>query len=128
MSKISTSRLFFVVSGEHIKLPQAEIKAILISESIPFEEVYSGFKLLIIDAPILALDAISRRSLMLECCGIVIVETFPKKEEIIRALRASNISKMFGYKNLMSYSNSSAKKRIEEGLIKFYNAFLKTKQ
>ena len=30
------------------------------------------------------------------------------------------ISVMFGYKNKLSYANSSAKKRIENGLIAFY--------
>ena len=31
------------------------------------------------------------------------------------------ISVMFGYKNKLSYANSTAKKRIEEGLVRFYD-------
>lgn len=33
-----------------------------------------------------------------------------------------DISEMFGYKSKMAYANSSAKKRIEEGLVNFYVA------
>ena len=35
-------------------------------------------------------------------------------------LTDEKISIMFGYKNKLSYANSSAKKRIEKGLIRFY--------
>lgn len=44
-------------------------------------------------------------------------------QQLKKELKITNldIAKMFGYKNLMSYANSSAKKRIEKGLIEFYN-------
>ena len=37
-------------------------------------------------------------------------------------LTDGKISAMFGYKNKLSYANSSAKKRIEQGLIAFHDA------
>jgi len=35
-------------------------------------------------------------------------------------LTDEKISVMFGYKNKLSYANSTAKKRIEKGLVEFY--------
>ena len=35
-------------------------------------------------------------------------------------LTDDKISVMFGYKNKLSYANSTAKKRIEQGLVRFY--------
>lgn len=36
-------------------------------------------------------------------------------------LTDEKISVMFGYKNKLSYANSTAKKRIEKGLVRFYD-------
>lgn len=44
-------------------------------------------------------------------------------KEIKRKLKLTNsdIAKMFGYKNMIAFTTSSAKKRIEKGLENFYN-------
>lgn len=39
-------------------------------------------------------------------------------------LKNTDIAKMFGYKNLESYQNSTAKKRIEQGLELFYDTIV----
>lgn len=39
----------------------------------------------------------------------------------------NEISVMFGYKSAMSYRNSSAKKRIEKGIVNFYNLIISKK-
>ena len=46
-----------------------------------------------------------------------------KYKEIKKELRIidADIAEMFGYKNKLSYANSTAKKRIEKGLEQFYN-------
>ncbi len=43
-------------------------------------------------------------------------------KEIKKELGLTNkdIAKMFGYKNVLAYTNSSAKKRLELGLQRFY--------
>ncbi len=86
----SPKRLFFVISGEHDTLPSAELRAILSSEKIPFSTVHSTSKLLVIDAPSVALNAISERSLMAESCGTVILET-STRESLIQELVGSSL-------------------------------------
>ena len=51
-----------------------------------------------------------------------------KIEILKKELKLTNkqISEFFGYKNSLSYRNSSAKKRIEIGICNFY-AFVKSK-
>lgn len=94
MTTSSTSRLFFVVSGEHGELPFAEIRSILNAESIPFKPVYCGPKLVLLDAPEDALDAVSRRSLMMQSCGPVVFESAPLTKEIVKELRNSSLPRM----------------------------------
>lgn len=94
MTTSSTGRLFFVVSGEHEELPFAEIRAILNAESIPFRPVHCGPKLVILEAPENALDAVGRRSLMMQSCGPVVFESPPLTEEIMKELRDSSLPRM----------------------------------
>jgi hypothetical protein len=48
-------------------------------------------------------------------------------KEIKKSLKISDreLAEMFGYKNLMSYRNSTGKKHIEKGLEVFYSMVLK---
>lgn len=50
-----------------------------------------------------------------------------KEIKKLNGLNDSDIAEAFGYKNAASYSNSSAKKRIEQGLEWFYKMALNTK-
>ncbi|MFH0849194.1 MAG: methyltransferase domain-containing protein [archaeon] len=89
-----SARLFFVVSGEHNELPRAEVEAILGAESIPFRLAYTCPKIILIDGPIGALDAVARRSLMMESCGTVIAESHAEKAEIENVVRDSILSEV----------------------------------
>ncbi|MFA5296601.1 MAG: hypothetical protein WC389_00155 [Lutibacter sp.] len=46
------------------------------------------------------------------------------KDEL--SLTDDDLAKMFGYKNRLSYTNSSAKSRIEKGLVSFYSLIKKS--
>jgi uncharacterized protein (DUF427 family) len=50
-----------------------------------------------------------------------------KEIKKLNGLNDSDIAQAFGYKNAASYSNSSAKKRIEKGLEWFYEMALDSK-
>jgi tRNA (guanine10-N2)-dimethyltransferase len=66
--------LFFLVSGEHPTLPQAEIKAILESEAIPYTVINSEYRLFELDSSLKSLEEVGKRSLMMELCGQVVSE------------------------------------------------------
>jgi len=92
-------RLFFVVSGEHRTLPHAEIRAILDASKIGFKEVTASSKLLRVEADPSALDAVARRSMMYDQCGIEIAATRPRKEEFLSLVRRLDLRHHFKKKH-----------------------------
>jgi tRNA (guanine10-N2)-dimethyltransferase len=88
-------RLFFVVSGEHRTLPHAEIRAILQARGIGFKETAASRKLLRVKADRSALDAVARRSVMYEQCGIEIAATGPSKERLLGLLPRLDFTRHF---------------------------------
>jgi tRNA (guanine10-N2)-dimethyltransferase len=88
-------RLFFVVSGEHRTLPHAEIRAILQSQGIHFKETGASTKLLRVTADSSALDAVARRSVMYDQCGIEIAATAPGKKRLLSLLSRIDLSRYF---------------------------------
>jgi len=75
MTHHERGRLFFLLSGEHPELPQAEARAILEAERVPYAIVSSEYKLLVLESNLRALESVGARSLMVECCGRVASET-----------------------------------------------------
>jgi tRNA (guanine10-N2)-dimethyltransferase len=75
-------RLFFILSGEHLSLPAAEVLAILDAENIPAYRVESSYRLLKLDATPDALQHVSNRSLMYDKCGYLLGECEADDEEI----------------------------------------------
>ena len=90
-----SDRLFFVVSGEHRTLPHAEIRAILQSQRIDFKETSASRKLLRVKADRSALDAVARRSVMYEQCGIEIATTNTSKRQLLSILRRADLTRHF---------------------------------
>ena len=75
-------RLFFILSGEHVSLPAAEILAILDSENISTDHVQSSYRLLRLDSLPQALQHVSDRSLMYDKCGYLLGECEADDKEI----------------------------------------------
>jgi len=82
----ASRRLFFILSGEHLSLPAAEVLAILDSESLPHAHIESSYRLLKLDAPTGALQHVSDRSLMYDKCGLLLGECVPDEREIHRLI------------------------------------------
>jgi tRNA (guanine10-N2)-dimethyltransferase len=96
---LTKNRLFFVLSGEHTSLPTAEIRAILDSAGVQFDQSKESYRLLIAEAPQEALRLTSERSLMYDWCGIVLGECEASKSEIhklVRALPLNDLAKNNG--------------------------------
>lgn len=91
-------RLFFVVSGEHRTLPQAEIRAILQARRIDFKETAASRKLLRVKADRSALDAVARRSVMYEQCGIELAATSASKQRLFSVLHRADLARHFAGK------------------------------
>ncbi len=79
--------LFFVTSGEHKTLPNAEIRAILESTQINYNCREESYRLLSVQAPSTALEAISKRSLMYDRCGFELERCRADENEILRLVR-----------------------------------------
>lgn len=91
-------RLFFVVSGEHRTLPHAEIRAILQARRIDFKETAASRKLLRVKADRSALDAVARRSVMYEQCGIEVAATSTSKRRLLSLLQKADLARHFAGK------------------------------
>jgi tRNA (guanine10-N2)-dimethyltransferase len=87
--------LFFVISGEHNTLPSAEIRAILEAKRIAFKETAASVKLLRVKADRSALEAVARRSVMYEQCGIEIAAAGPSKKRFLNHLQGLDLSRHF---------------------------------
>jgi tRNA (guanine10-N2)-dimethyltransferase len=90
-----SDRLFFVVSGEHPSLPHAEIRAILESSRIGYREVAAASKLLRLRADSSALDAVAKRSMMYEHCGVEIATAKPDGGQLARILDRTDLAAHF---------------------------------
>jgi len=86
-------RLFFILSGEHLSLPAAEVLAILDSENIPAHRVESSYRLLKLDATPEALQHVSNRSLMYEKCGYLLGECQADDKEIHKLISSLRLDR-----------------------------------
>jgi len=93
-SSINSSRLFFILSGEHSSLPIAEIEAILESEQLEFTRSYASYRLLILQASPEALQLVSQRSLMYDQCGLQLGQSSADENEIVRLVRSLPLEKI----------------------------------
>jgi tRNA (guanine10-N2)-dimethyltransferase len=82
-----SSRLFFVLSGEHSSLPAAEVRAILESNRFQYESASESYRLLTLSAPVEALKAVSERSLMYDSSGLLLGEAEANSQEIEAAVK-----------------------------------------
>lgn len=101
-AEVRPSKLFFILSGEHETLPQAEVTAILESAGIPSSSNEKRYRLLTLEAPTRALALVAERSLMFDCCGTVLGETRTAADQIKRLVRELPI------KNFVAGSESFA--------------------
>jgi tRNA (guanine10-N2)-dimethyltransferase len=77
-------RLFFLLSGEHQRLPAAEIKAILDSEKIPFKNVKTFKQILSLDAEENAVLKVHARASYTKSCCIELFNEIVDEEDILR--------------------------------------------
>lgn len=87
-----SQRLFFIISGEHPTLPEAELRAILEAEECQFRLVKSVPKLLLVETPGSSLNTVSSRSSMCTISGIAILECPDDQASIQEAIRESDLS------------------------------------
>ena len=87
-----SQKLFFVISGEHPTLPDAELKAALEAESCQFRLIESVPKLLLIEAPLSCLEVVSDRSSMCAISGIVILECSSDQASVRQAIGEADLS------------------------------------
>jgi tRNA (guanine10-N2)-dimethyltransferase len=102
-----TSRLFFVLSGEHASLPAAEVKAILESSGIECSEPAQSYRLLSLNAPLRGLRAVSERSLMYDSCGLLLGECEAEEQQIAKFLKNTPIEELS--KDAKSFAVRSAR-------------------
>ena len=81
------TRFFFHVSGEHNTLPYAEVKAILESESLIYENVESFPKLLCLESNASHIPSVSNRASFLKAYGVEIFRCEATDEEMIHHIR-----------------------------------------
>ena len=78
------TRLFFLFSGEHSTLPEAEIKAVLEAENVTYENPKTSSQVLCLDADEEAVRAVSSRSGLTKICGRQIFACEADQDEILR--------------------------------------------
>jgi tRNA (guanine10-N2)-dimethyltransferase len=78
------TRIFFLLSGEHPTLPEAEIKAILEAENITYKKPKTSSQVLCLDASEDAVWAVSSRSGLTKICGREIFACEADQDEILR--------------------------------------------
>jgi len=104
---LKSCKLFFILSGEHESLPQAEVEAILESEGVPYTPVSRSYRLLTLESQEQALKVVSDRSLMFDSCGVVLGECEAEENEIRRLVRSQPIENLLG--GLESFAVRSAR-------------------
>jgi tRNA (guanine10-N2)-dimethyltransferase len=83
-----SSRLFFVLSGEHSSLPAAEVRAILESNRFEYGNESESYRLLTLSAPVEALKPVSERSLMYDSNGLLLGESEADNRGIERLVKS----------------------------------------
>jgi len=78
------TRLFFLVSGEHPTLPYAEIKAILESENIPYNQLEKLPQILRLNSSAFCVQRISSRSSLTRVCCLEIFKCKADKQSILK--------------------------------------------
>lgn len=78
------TRLFFLVSGEHPTLPYAEIRAILESEDIPYNETERLPQILRLNSSASCVQKISSRSSLTRVCCLEIFRCKADKQSILK--------------------------------------------
>lgn len=87
-SSTEKRKLFFVLSGEHTSLPAAEVEAILDSTGLERGESKTSYRLLLLEASVDALKAVSERSLMYDSCGLVVGECEAAENQIASLVKS----------------------------------------
>jgi tRNA (guanine10-N2)-dimethyltransferase len=85
-----------VLSGEHVSLPAAEVKAILESSGVEYREPIKSYRLLTLSAPPRALKAVSERSLMYDSCGLNLGECEAEERQIADFVKSQPIEPLTG--------------------------------
>lgn len=78
------TRLFFLLSGEHPTLPEAEVKAILEAGDITYKNPKTSSQVLCLDAKEDAVWAVASRSGLTKICGRQIFACEADQDEIVR--------------------------------------------
>jgi tRNA (guanine10-N2)-dimethyltransferase len=87
-----SEKLFFIISGEHPTLPEAELKAILEAENCQFHLLESAPKLSLVEAPQSCLEVVSTRSSMCTISGVHVLECPNDRADIEKAIKESGLS------------------------------------
>lgn len=90
------SKLFFVLSGEHSSLPAAEVEAILESNGVEYSETFRSYRLLTLSARTQGLEAVSKRSLMYDSCGLILGECESNEREIRALIKNTPLDRVAG--------------------------------
>jgi tRNA (guanine10-N2)-dimethyltransferase len=87
-----SEKLFFIISGEHPTLPEAELKAILEAEDCQFHVLESAPKLALVEAPQSCLEVVSKRSSMCTISGVHLLQCPNDRGSIRKTIRESDLS------------------------------------
>jgi tRNA (guanine10-N2)-dimethyltransferase len=79
---------FFLLSGEHIALPSAEVKAILAAENIAHRELPSYPQILRLETSYDAVKAVERRAAMTRTCCAELFTSKPVFSKILKGVRS----------------------------------------
>lgn len=84
------SKIFFILSGEHLTLPKAEIKAIFEAENLPGKIIEETQRLIIYEGEAEWSKVIGERSSMCKASGVEIFESSLDLKEIFKKMQESN--------------------------------------
>jgi len=82
-----SSRLFFLLSGEHPTLPQAELRAILEAEGFSYEVQGELSQLVSLSCHVACAQAVARRAAMTRACCLEVFSCEADEGEILRSCR-----------------------------------------
>jgi tRNA (guanine10-N2)-dimethyltransferase len=102
-----SSRLFFILSGEHDSLPAAEVRAIIESEGFECRSQIENYRLLSLTADSRVLKAVSERSLMYDQCGILLAECNAELRDVERVVKIQPLEDLT--KNSATFAVRSAR-------------------
>ncbi len=87
-----SQRMFFIISGEHPTLPEAELRAILEAEECQFRLIESVPKLLLVETSGSYEKVVSSRSAMCSISGIILLECPDDQTSIQETIRETDLS------------------------------------